>query len=587
MPRSASSIDRILASAAVERLPPPSPKSDILGPLPSGWTARTVREGVLTRVVFLDHKRKRTSWLDPRIPIAISKGLVDPETYRGPDGLPLGWERLVDAQTGRQYFINHLNQTTHSRVPDSTCSSPAMCGAGSATSLPYAPPGEMQAFTGTLTPGQSPALGSTPGDQAPAGHFRLPGAPATVAEASGFLVNTSYTRMSRSVDFRSSLDSPADGADFLQTVPPEDTYDPSFLETPTETLSSNVAAPAIEGTPNAGTPANSATLADDLVDEADSAELTVELPVDSPNVADVEHVSPTDRVPAPSAVPGGADLDGSNTEDHRQVDAGEKPTPQAEELLLIAAEPLSIAAEPLSIAAEPLLIAEQPLSIAEQPASPASHGADPCAVTVDSSGVGILASPASIDRADSPLEVHDRALTASGADLPSDRAQPQLGDGGGEPFGQPDPATAELLAEADRIEAAFLAAPTTADGGPEGAGAMEEASPAVSARPKSLAGGANPDVPRLSIRTSPLRAQESSPPLGSGQGCGSAADEDLTSVLDRQKVDPDQLSFRERMLFFASHTATTPVTTPITSTGGGIGGGSRHGTLGRANGRRC
>jgi hypothetical protein len=67
------------------------------GELPPGWEQGRTPDG---KVFFVDTKRKRTTWLDPR---AQQDGAA-PET-----GLPYGWE-VAHTKDGVPYFINHSTQ---------------------------------------------------------------------------------------------------------------------------------------------------------------------------------------------------------------------------------------------------------------------------------------------------------------------------------------------------------------------------------------------------------------------------------------------------------------------------------------------
>ena len=73
-------------------------------PLPDGWEMRHTPDGT---PYFVDHNRRRTTWVDPR---------VHPERVLGGEqgtsgSLPAGWGRRLDPQ-GRAYFVDHNTRTT-------------------------------------------------------------------------------------------------------------------------------------------------------------------------------------------------------------------------------------------------------------------------------------------------------------------------------------------------------------------------------------------------------------------------------------------------------------------------------------------
>lgn len=72
-------------------------------PLPTGYESRLAENG---RVYFIDHKRRTTTWLDPR------------KTSQ-PGDLPHGWE-IGQAENGKTYFIDHSTKTTTWEDPHSS-----------------------------------------------------------------------------------------------------------------------------------------------------------------------------------------------------------------------------------------------------------------------------------------------------------------------------------------------------------------------------------------------------------------------------------------------------------------------------------
>ena len=74
--------------------------------MPTGWESRLADDG---RVYFVDHRRKTTTWLDPRKTFA----------WKLSDNLPNGWE-ISRTHSGRTYFIDHNTRTTTWEDPRST-----------------------------------------------------------------------------------------------------------------------------------------------------------------------------------------------------------------------------------------------------------------------------------------------------------------------------------------------------------------------------------------------------------------------------------------------------------------------------------
>ncbi|GMT28047.1 hypothetical protein PFISCL1PPCAC_19344, partial [Pristionchus fissidentatus] len=103
-------------------------------PLPQGWEMRRDPRG---RVYYVDHNTRTTTWQRPthdminaherwqngrndaqasweqRFLIQTNSGLADDPL--GP--LPEGWEKRADPNTGRMYFVNHVNRTTQWEDP--------------------------------------------------------------------------------------------------------------------------------------------------------------------------------------------------------------------------------------------------------------------------------------------------------------------------------------------------------------------------------------------------------------------------------------------------------------------------------------
>ncbi|CDK27351.1 unnamed protein product [Kuraishia capsulata CBS 1993] len=83
-----------------------------LGELPAGWEQRTTPEG---RPYFVDHNTRTTTWVDPRRQQFVRSPGPDtsiqqqPVSQMGP--LPSGWEMRL-TNTSRVYFVDHNTKTT-------------------------------------------------------------------------------------------------------------------------------------------------------------------------------------------------------------------------------------------------------------------------------------------------------------------------------------------------------------------------------------------------------------------------------------------------------------------------------------------
>ncbi|KAB7505972.1 E3 ubiquitin-protein ligase Nedd-4 [Armadillidium nasatum] len=80
--------------------------------LPKGWTSQVAPNG---RVFFIDHLNKQTTWIDPRSGMPSSPpNQRHPTNWRHEDELgplPEGWEQRVHTD-GRTFFIDHKKRTT-------------------------------------------------------------------------------------------------------------------------------------------------------------------------------------------------------------------------------------------------------------------------------------------------------------------------------------------------------------------------------------------------------------------------------------------------------------------------------------------
>ncbi|KAJ3010120.1 UNVERIFIED_CONTAM: Membrane-associated guanylate kinase, WW and PDZ domain-containing protein 2 [Siphonaria sp. JEL0065] len=83
---------------------------DILGPIPKDWERATDESG---RVYFVNHKKKSTSWIDPRT-FHLRKHNVKDIV---PGELPYGWEEVYDAQSNQYYYVDHLLEEHHWSPP--------------------------------------------------------------------------------------------------------------------------------------------------------------------------------------------------------------------------------------------------------------------------------------------------------------------------------------------------------------------------------------------------------------------------------------------------------------------------------------
>lgn len=80
------------------------------GELPAGWERKFTPEG---RPYFVDHNTRTTTWVDPRRPQQIAAAVEDrmqqPSSQLGP--LPSGWEMRL-TNSSRVYFVDHNTKTT-------------------------------------------------------------------------------------------------------------------------------------------------------------------------------------------------------------------------------------------------------------------------------------------------------------------------------------------------------------------------------------------------------------------------------------------------------------------------------------------
>ncbi|KAI9347704.1 hypothetical protein BDR26DRAFT_1004818 [Obelidium mucronatum] len=83
---------------------------DILGPIPKDWEKATDESG---RVYFVNHKKKSTTWIDPRT-FHLRKHSVKDIV---PGELPYGWEEVYDAQSNQYYYVDHLLEEHHWSPP--------------------------------------------------------------------------------------------------------------------------------------------------------------------------------------------------------------------------------------------------------------------------------------------------------------------------------------------------------------------------------------------------------------------------------------------------------------------------------------
>uniref|UniRef100_A0A915B110 E3 ubiquitin-protein ligase n=1 Tax=Parascaris univalens TaxID=6257 RepID=A0A915B110_PARUN len=104
-------------------------------PLPSGWEMRRDPRG---RVYYVDHNTRTTTWQRPTADmleaheqwqsnrdqamhqweqryLLQSNAMISNDDPLGP--LPNGWEKRADPNTGRIYFVNHVNRTTQWEDP--------------------------------------------------------------------------------------------------------------------------------------------------------------------------------------------------------------------------------------------------------------------------------------------------------------------------------------------------------------------------------------------------------------------------------------------------------------------------------------
>ncbi|KAJ3117749.1 Membrane-associated guanylate kinase, WW and PDZ domain-containing protein 2 [Phlyctochytrium bullatum] len=85
---------------------------DVLGPLPEHWEKTDIKIGGRTRSYFVDHKSKKTTWIDPRTAMLRKHNVNDIVAGE----LPYGWEELWDEEYG-VYYTDHTTQTNYADPP--------------------------------------------------------------------------------------------------------------------------------------------------------------------------------------------------------------------------------------------------------------------------------------------------------------------------------------------------------------------------------------------------------------------------------------------------------------------------------------
>ncbi|ORY33865.1 hypothetical protein BCR33DRAFT_524986 [Rhizoclosmatium globosum] len=83
---------------------------EILGPMPKDWEKATDESG---RVYFVNHKKKTTSWIDPRT-FHLRKHNVKDIV---PGELPYGWDEIYDPVSNQYYYVDHLLEEHHWSAP--------------------------------------------------------------------------------------------------------------------------------------------------------------------------------------------------------------------------------------------------------------------------------------------------------------------------------------------------------------------------------------------------------------------------------------------------------------------------------------
>jgi len=140
-PDNAAILDTIQAAQAerdTSHTPPPTAAAShgtapakTEGSLPRGWSSQTAPNG---RVFFIDHNTKKTSWIDPRTGVpSLAPGAPQASQWKHRDelgALPDGWEQRVHSD-GRIFFIDHKKRTT--TWEDPRLHNPAIAG----KAIPY------------------------------------------------------------------------------------------------------------------------------------------------------------------------------------------------------------------------------------------------------------------------------------------------------------------------------------------------------------------------------------------------------------------------------------------------------------------
>ncbi|KAI8613196.1 hypothetical protein BC830DRAFT_498105 [Chytriomyces sp. MP71] len=82
---------------------------EILGPLPKDWEKA---HDETNRPYFVNHKKKSTSWIDPRTFHLRKHNIKDIV----PGELPYGWEEVYESEANDYYFVDHQTET-HYWIP--------------------------------------------------------------------------------------------------------------------------------------------------------------------------------------------------------------------------------------------------------------------------------------------------------------------------------------------------------------------------------------------------------------------------------------------------------------------------------------
>ncbi|KAI8854916.1 hypothetical protein BC829DRAFT_105088 [Chytridium lagenaria] len=85
---------------------------EVLGSLPDNWERTETKVNGRTRSYFVDHRTKKTTWIDPRTALLRKHNINDVVAGE----LPYGWEEIYDEDFG-VFYTDHTTQTNYADPP--------------------------------------------------------------------------------------------------------------------------------------------------------------------------------------------------------------------------------------------------------------------------------------------------------------------------------------------------------------------------------------------------------------------------------------------------------------------------------------